>query len=111
MLFQPLKIFVPLAFTCGLLGLFKVAFDFIAFFQRTSIMSWSVVYQAVLSTSALLLLLAALQLLLIGMVADGVLRRITQNHRPLAPSHVIGVSELQPSAEWDKADVVFSIEK
>ena len=84
MLFQPLKIFVPLALACGVLGLLKVAFDIVALFPRASTFGWSLLYQPVLSTSAILLLLVGLQVLLIGMVADGVLRRIAQHNKPLS---------------------------
>ena len=87
MLFQPLKIFVPLSFSFGLLGVLKAIFDIIGLFQRASSFNSSLVFQPVLSTSAILLLLVALQLLLIGMVADGLVRRIVQNNRPMMPSH------------------------
>jgi glycosyltransferase involved in cell wall biosynthesis len=93
MLFQPLKVFVPLAFLCGTLGGVKVLFDILSLFPRASTFDWSLLYQPVLSTSAILLLLVGLQLLLIGMVADGVLRRIAQHNRPLAPSHAVSTTE------------------
>lgn len=86
-LFQPLRIFLPLAFLCGLFGMFKVIFDIFAFAGRSPAFDWSLLYQAILSPSALLLLLAALQLLLIGMVVDGVLRRINQNGAVRVSSH------------------------
>ena len=93
MLFQPLKVFVPMSLGCGLLGVGKVAYDIMAFHHRHQDSTWSIWYDAVISSSALLLLLVALQLLLIGMVADGVIRRIAQHSRPLAPSHALLVSE------------------
>jgi hypothetical protein len=43
--------------------------------------------QPALSTSAVLLLFVGLQFLMIGMVADGVVRRIAQHNRPQVPSH------------------------
>jgi len=98
MLFQPLKVFLPLAGVCGLLGVAKVVFDIIAFFPRHHTVGWPLLYEAVLSTSALLVLLVALQLLLVGMVADGVLRRIAQHHPPRAPSRAVGVVELRGSS-------------
>jgi hypothetical protein len=52
-----------------------------------------------LSVSAVLLLLVGLQILLIGMVADGVLRRIGQGNRGLAPSHAIRSYELLPGLQ------------
>ena len=89
MLFQPLRVFLPLAFWCFVLGMLKVIFDIVSLFQRATTLGWSLLYQPVLSTSAVLLLLVGLQLMLIGMVADGVLRRIAQNNRPMVPSHAI----------------------
>ena len=93
MLFQPLKIFIPLTISCWVLGLVKTTFDIIALFQRTSTFSLSVFYQPVLSTSAILLLLVGLQLLLIGMVADALLRKISRSNRSLVPSHENKVPE------------------
>lgn len=93
MLFQPMKVFVPLAVACGFLGLMKVGFDIISIIPRTGTFDWSFIYKPVLSTSSVLLLLVGLQLLLIGMVADGALRRIAQHAGPLEPSHGIQVLE------------------
>ena len=92
-LFEPLKIFLPLAFSCGLLGVLKVVFDILAFFPRNPTFGWSLLYNEVLSSSALLLLVVALQLILIGMVADGLLRRIVQQNRTLVPSRGIWATE------------------
>lgn len=94
MLFQPLKVFVPLAFSCGLVGGLKVAYDIASHSLRTGSFDWSLLYQPVLSTSAILLLLVGLQLLLIGMLADGILRRIALHNGPLASSHGIRLLEL-----------------
>jgi glycosyltransferase involved in cell wall biosynthesis len=93
MLFQPLKIFVPLALGAGLIGAAKVGFDVVGLFARTTARGWSLLFEPTLSTSAVLLLLLGLQLLLVGMVADGVLRRIAQRNRLLAPSHAVWVRE------------------
>jgi glycosyltransferase involved in cell wall biosynthesis len=92
-LFEPLKIFSPLAFSCGFLGLLKVGFDLLAFFQRNPNLGFSLFYNEVLSSSALLLLVVSLQLLLIGMVADGLLKRIVQQNRTLVPSKGIWVTD------------------
>lgn len=93
MLFQPLKVFAPLATFCAGLGFMKVGFDVFALFERARTPGWSLVYQPVVSTSAILLLLVALQLLLVGMMADGVLRRMAQQRAPLIPSRAVRVSE------------------
>jgi len=107
MLFQPLKVFAPLALSCGLLGVLKVVYDLVTLFPRSSNLGWSLFYQPVLSTSAILLLLVALQLLLIGMAADGLLRKISQQNRSLVPSHGISISEprLQKIDEGRKVSV------
>jgi glycosyltransferase involved in cell wall biosynthesis len=104
MLFQPLRVFLPLAFWCFGLGTAKVIYDIVSLFQRTMTFEWSLLFQPVLSTSAILLLLVGLQLMLIGMVADAVLRRISQHHRPMAPSHAILVpgSNVNPEGERDE---------
>ncbi len=87
MLFQPLKIFVPLALFFGSLGMLKVVYDVVTLFLRATTLSVSLLYQPTISGSAILFLLVSIQLLLIGMVADGVVRRIGQNNRSQAPSH------------------------
>jgi len=88
MLFQPLKVFVPLAFVFGLLGMTKVLFDIAASVVRHGGLHWAVLSEPTLSTSAVLLLLGSFQLLLIGMMADGLVRRIGHN-QPRVLSHRI----------------------
>ena len=95
MLFQPLKIFVPLALGAGLLGAAKVVFDIAALFARTPARGFALLFAPTLSTSAILLLLLGCPALLVGMVADGVLRRIAQRNRLLAPSHAVLVREAE----------------
>ena len=104
MLFQPLKLFVPLALGAALLGLAKVVFDVVGLFARNPERGWSLLFQPTLSTSALLLLLLALQVLLVGMVADAVLRRISQPLRRLAPSHAVRVRETTAVSPEDTAE-------
>ena len=111
MLFQPLRIFVPLAFSFGLLGFSKATFDIVALFQRTSTFSLSLLYQPVLSTSAILLLLVGLQLLLIGMVADGILRRIVYHNKPLVPSRAIESTESHSNQGVEKPDTLWNVKK
>ncbi len=94
-LFQPLKIFLPLASTCFLLGFLKFCFDIVAAFRRAAAPGLSLLFQPVLSTSSILLLLVGLQLFLIGMVADGILRRLAQRGRPLKPSQAIRTFEVK----------------
>jgi len=107
MLFQPLKVFTPLAFICGFLGGMKVFYDIATVFPRTGSFDWSLLYQPVLSTSAILLLLVGLQLLLIGMVADGVVRRIGQQNRSMAPSHAIRAFQSLPTAQHEQEELTY----
>jgi glycosyltransferase involved in cell wall biosynthesis len=91
MLFQPLRVFLPLALTVGGLGLVKMAADIGAFLTEHS---GSTMFTApVLSISALLLLSMAMQLGVLGLVADGVIRRIIQQNKPLPASHAVRVVE------------------
>jgi glycosyltransferase involved in cell wall biosynthesis len=107
MLFQPLKVFTPLAFFCGFLGGMKVFYDIATAFPRAASVDWSLFYQPVLSTSAILLLLVGLQLLLIGMVADGVVRRIGQQNRSMAPSHAIRAFQSLPIAQPEQEELTY----
>lgn len=102
MLFQPLRVFVPIASLSGLLGLIKVAFDLTAAVMRHQGFSWEIVAEPVISTSSLLLLLGSYQLLLIGMVADGLIRRIANHNRTKASSHGIQVSELSKGRQFEE---------
>ncbi len=94
MLFQPLKVFVPLVCTSGLMGLGKVAFDIGAAVVRHDGFSWAILSDPLLSTSALLLLMGSYHLLLIGMMADGVIRRIARHNQSRAISRAVVASEI-----------------
>lgn len=94
MLFQPLKVFIPAALMFGSLGVLKVIYDIATSPLRHPERDWSVLYTPVLSTSAILLLLIGLQFLLIGMVADGVVRRIALHSGPVASSRAVAVAEI-----------------
>lgn len=87
MLFQPLKVFVPLALFFGTVGGLKLVWDAISLFLRHARFDLTLLYQPTISTSAILTLMVGFQLLLMGMMADGVIRRIGQNNRHQAPSH------------------------
>ena len=89
MMFNPLKIFVPLALFFSGLGVLKTIYDVFSLFARSSAKGWDLLVQPVLSTSALLLLFVGVQFLMIGMVADGVIRRIGQAQRSMAPSYAL----------------------
>lgn len=89
MLFQPLRVFLPLALTFGVVGTGKAIADILFFLERTPSPGLSMLNRPVLSSSAVLLLLTAMQLLVVGLVADGVIRRIAQQAGSLATSHAI----------------------
>jgi glycosyltransferase involved in cell wall biosynthesis len=111
MLFQPLRVFIPLSVWCGFFGILKVIYDIATTFLRAPTLGWSLLYQPVLSTSAILLLLVGLQLLLIGMVADGVLRRISQHNRPMVPSHAILLPGSDLTSPGEEEEATLSIKK
>jgi glycosyltransferase involved in cell wall biosynthesis len=93
MLFQPLRVFLPLAFTIAGVGLIKMAADIGVFLARHSGDVSTMFTAPVLSTSALVLFSVALQLGVLGLVADGVIRRIVQQNSPLPASHAVRVVE------------------
>ncbi len=78
MLFNPLKIFVPIALICFSLGGVKFLLDIVFAVIRTDKLTFSILTQPVVSTSTLILLLSGLQILLIGMMSDGLSRKIGQ---------------------------------
>lgn len=89
MLFQPLRVFLPLAMIFGAVGTGKAISDLYFFFQRTPSPGISLLDQPVLSSSSILMLLTGLQLLVVGLVADGVIRRIAQQAVAQVPSYAI----------------------
>jgi len=105
MLFQPLRVFVPIVCTMGLLGVIKVAFDIIMAVVKHGGFSWMIFSEPVISTSALLLLLGSYQLLLIGMVADGLIRRIARHNQPRVLSHGVLVSEISKGRQFDEGQI------
>jgi len=78
MLFQPLKVFVPVALLSLMLGLGKFILDIVLAFQRVQEISLSLISQPIVSTTSVIFLLSALQILLIGMMSDGIARKISQ---------------------------------
>lgn len=88
--FEPLRVFLPLSFSCGVLGILKVFFDVIAMLRKHEILDWSIIFAPVMSTSALLLLITGFQFLIIGMVCDSFIKRITRECEPLLPSQATG---------------------
>jgi hypothetical protein len=80
----------------GGLGVLKTVYDIFALFPRTSASVWGIFYLPVLSATAVLLLFTGFQLLVVGLVADAVLRRIAQYH-PLIPSRAVTTSAASTS--------------
>jgi len=105
MLFQPLKVFVPLAGLFCIAGMLKAGFDVALVMQRAATFGLTTLYQPVLSTSAILLFLTGLQLLLIGMMAEGVLRKMGQQNRSTVMSRSIRSYELSREREGQSHEV------
>src|SRR5690554_1373213 len=81
MLFHPLKIFIPAALFSFCLGIIKAVMDIIVVIKNTGYLNWYLFFtQEVISASALIFLIAGLQLLLVGMMADGVIRKFAHFH-------------------------------
>ncbi len=78
MLFNPLRIFLPVASLFIIMGLFKFSLDIVFAAQRIGEFSWEILKTRTISTTTLILLLSGLQILLIGMVSDGLIRKIAQ---------------------------------
>jgi glycosyltransferase involved in cell wall biosynthesis len=111
MLFKPLRVFVPIVFSSAMAGIIKVGFDIAVAVMRHGGFSWNLFSEPVISTSALLLLLGSYQLLLIGMVADGLIRRIARNNQPRVLSHGILVAEISKGRQSDEEPVTTHTEK
>jgi len=78
MLFNPLKIFMPLAGVLFLLGTGKFLFDIVVAYLQVQEVSFALLTHAIISATAVILFLSGLQCLLIGMVSDGLARKISQ---------------------------------
>jgi hypothetical protein len=90
-LFQPLRVFLPLALLSGTLGLVKTAYDVFAVAERSGASFGTLIFLPVLSPTAILLLLVGFQMLVVGLLVDAVLRRIAQHHT-LIPSRAVTMS-------------------
>lgn len=80
MLFNPLKIFLPVSYLCIIFGLMKLIFDIVITIQNAQGLIWNFLFtHQVVSISALIFLISGLQILLIGMVADGITRNFSRH--------------------------------
>lgn len=74
MLFKPLKVFVPVASFLAIIGILKLVWDISTRLILSPEFSWKVFATGMISATAIFLLLASLQVILLGVVADGVVR-------------------------------------
>jgi hypothetical protein len=100
-----LRVFLPLGFAFGFAGTIKAIADVVFFAQRTPEPGLSMLNQPVLSSSAILLMLTGLQLILVGLVADGVIRRIAHHAGSFPASHAVHAVEVA-GPEPETHDVV-----
>jgi glycosyltransferase involved in cell wall biosynthesis len=77
MLFNPLKVFIPLALGGFILGCIKFVFDLMVSFENSGGLNLGLITQLNISSSTIILWLAALQIILVGMVADGLVRKLS----------------------------------
>ncbi len=77
MLFKPLKVFIPVSFGFLLLGGVKAGLDLYVAYMKNAL-DLMLINEPVISTTAVIMLLGGLQLLLIGMMSDGIARKIAQ---------------------------------
>lgn len=90
MLFNPLKIFIPISFFCFASGAIKFVLDIVFAMERTGHdFGLSLFTQPTVSATAMILLLSGLQLLLIGMMSDGLARKIAMQNPGEYRSHAI----------------------
>lgn len=72
-LFRPLKVFVPLALACFLLGGAKLVWDIVSAAEQRG--AGKLLTEATVSTTTVILLVVAVQMLLMGMMAESQVRR------------------------------------
>lgn len=89
MLFSPLKVFVPISLVCFVLGLCKFLLDIVFAIMRAEKLTFFILAGPVVSTTTLILLLSGLQILLVGMVSEGLARKIDRRMLTEYRSHSI----------------------
>ena len=82
MFFNPLKIFVPIALCCFALSFIKLVLDIIFAMMRADEVNLLIFARPVVSVTALLLFLTGLQVLLVGMISDGIIRKMDSRSPP-----------------------------
>ncbi len=74
-LFKPLRVFVPVSVFCFLIGFLKLVHDVVMGFNISHATGTSLMVLPVVSSTAIAFLLASLQILLVGMVAEALAKR------------------------------------
>lgn len=110
MLFNPLRVFVPLSATLFALGGVKFVLDLLFAVQRAGGVSLDVLRHTVVSTTTLIFTITALQVLLIGMISDGLIRKIAQRVPSDYESHGVIAEEATPARLADRSGQVASRE-
>ncbi len=98
MLFNPLRIFLPISLLTLSVGGLKFVFDVIWAMAEAGGFNFSFITSKVVSSSVLVSWLSGLQIMLIGMVADGINRKIGQSVTPKIKSHTAQTSKVLSSA-------------
>lgn len=83
MLFNPLKVFIPVSLFCFIIGGIKFGLDCFVALHNSGGSIMAILSQPFVSISAMMLLLSGLQILLIGMMSDGLARRLERNVPPV----------------------------
>jgi len=99
MLFNPLKVFVPVSMFCFLFAGLKLLFDIALMIERADGFSLSLLTRRIVSITSLTLFLSGLQILLIGMMSEGLIRRFTRDVSSNYQSHWIKNLEKKPSRD------------
>jgi glycosyltransferase involved in cell wall biosynthesis len=73
-LFKPLKVFIPASMVCLVLGLVKLLLDIVIALRDTGLTTDLLRYP-IISTTTVIFLVASLQILLVGMVAESLAQR------------------------------------
>lgn len=92
-LFNPFKVFVPIALVCILLAIAKLSMDFVLALREAGGLTLYLVSHQVISASSIILFLAGLQILLIAMLADGLGRKVAEGSVRKQESFAVDVVE------------------
>jgi len=91
MLFNPLKMLLPAAMACFLVGGVKLIADIVLAVLHAKPLTIFILATPMISTTSVILMLSGLQILLIGMISDGLVRKIGQRMPAGYRSHSVHV--------------------